>query len=488
MTSCPTINADIPICQAQYGKKIILSLGGGLQTYQLTGAADGVAFADFLWGAFGPQDAAWIKAGKPRPFDGTDGTAVVVDGFDFDIEFPSTDNAAGYIAMINRLRTLFNSYTGKQFLITGAPQCATPDANMNSMIVAAQFDILFIQFYNTGYCSARKYIDTGVGFTYNAWTALLAGTASANAKIYIGLPGSATAAGSYSSTNSYYLTPKEVATLVSAFYCDAHFGGIMIWEATYAESSVTDGLPYYQSVKNVLLAQDTSSSSSCGTAKSSTLSSAKSSTISTLKTIASSSIPSGVASTSKTTTSATSQSSSSVIISTDGSCGSSNGKTCPNSLCCSQYGYCGSGTAYCTNNCQSKYGLCSGTTSSSPISTILPSSSSSKSSSTTSSSALKPSTSPAPVTNSQKSQSTNPTTLFKSTTSSTSSTKAATSQAVVNISTNGLCGNVNDGNGGGKTCPAGQCCSSYGHCGVGAPWCGAGSCQSAFSQGTCSTS
>lgn len=82
--------ADIPVCQNTYGKKILLSLGGGTNTYQLTGAADGIAFADFLWGAFGPRTAAWLAAGKPRPFDGVNGQEVEVDGFDFDIETPST--------------------------------------------------------------------------------------------------------------------------------------------------------------------------------------------------------------------------------------------------------------------------------------------------------------------------------------------------------------------------------------------------------------
>jgi chitinase len=43
-----------------------------------------------LWGAFGPQTAAWVSAGKPRPFDGPNGQAVEVDGFDFDIEYPSS--------------------------------------------------------------------------------------------------------------------------------------------------------------------------------------------------------------------------------------------------------------------------------------------------------------------------------------------------------------------------------------------------------------
>lgn len=89
-SECPNLVADIPICQGTYSKKIVLSLGGASQTYQLTGASDGVAFADFLWGAFGPQTPSWPASGQPRPFDGPNGQEVEVDGFDFDIEMPST--------------------------------------------------------------------------------------------------------------------------------------------------------------------------------------------------------------------------------------------------------------------------------------------------------------------------------------------------------------------------------------------------------------
>lgn len=42
-------------------------------------------------------------------------------------------------------------------------------------------------------------------------------------------------------------------------------------------------------------------------------------------------------------------------------CGSQGGgAVCANNLCCSQYGYCGSGDAYCGTNCQS--GPCTGST------------------------------------------------------------------------------------------------------------------------------
>ena len=88
-SECPNIVADIPICQSTYGKKIILSIGGATATNPIIGASAGIAFADFLWGAFGPQTSAWLASGQPRPFDGPNGEAVEVGGFDIDIEWPS---------------------------------------------------------------------------------------------------------------------------------------------------------------------------------------------------------------------------------------------------------------------------------------------------------------------------------------------------------------------------------------------------------------
>lgn len=87
MENCHQIVDDIPSCQ-QAGKKVFLSLGGGTS---ISGATDGgqyiaseesaIAFAEFLWGAFGPVNANWTAQGGPRPFDD-----IVFDGFDFDIE------------------------------------------------------------------------------------------------------------------------------------------------------------------------------------------------------------------------------------------------------------------------------------------------------------------------------------------------------------------------------------------------------------------
>ncbi|KAI8936200.1 hypothetical protein NX059_006631 [Plenodomus lindquistii] len=54
--------------------------------------------------------------------------------------------------------------------------------------------------------------------------------------------------------------------------------------------------------------------------------------------------------------------SSTQVVSTNGQCGASaNGMTCLGSQlgdCCSQYGYCGSTSAFCTTGCQSAFGNC----------------------------------------------------------------------------------------------------------------------------------
>jgi len=66
-----------------------------------------------------------------------------------------TDNQAGYITMIRRLCSYFLG-AGKRYLIHGAPQCVASDANIGSVIQNAQFDIIWVQFYNTPSYSASN--------------------------------------------------------------------------------------------------------------------------------------------------------------------------------------------------------------------------------------------------------------------------------------------------------------------------------------------
>ncbi|KAF7915018.1 uncharacterized protein EAE98_011341 [Botrytis deweyae] len=261
---CPGIQEGIPYCQS-LGKKILLSLGGASNTYQLTGAADGEYFADFLWGSYGPFKQSWVDAGGIRPMDGgyygTDPSVHIdIDGFDFDIEFGPTDYSEGYIAMINRLREHFAENPSKKYFISGAPQCPLPEPNMGAMIAGAQFDLLWIQFYNNAaaQCTARQWADnyalTGqedsVGFTYDKWVSTINSGASAGASIYLGLLGS-----TFAGTASDYISPLEAQSLIESYHNKPQFGGVMIWEATYSQEN-TDaelkGDSYHGFIKSCL--------------------------------------------------------------------------------------------------------------------------------------------------------------------------------------------------------------------------------------------
>ncbi|ORX55398.1 hypothetical protein BCR36DRAFT_410326 [Piromyces finnis] len=111
-------------------------------------------------------------------------------------------------------------------------------------------------------------------------------------------------------------------------------------------------------------------------------------------------------------------------LSIDGRCGEGHGR-CPSDECCSEYGYCGSTSSYCGSGCQSAWGYCSLSNSSTTTETI--------------------------------------------TTENSSSTDSTY---------DGSCGS------GKGACPNGQCCSKYGYCGTSSAYCGSG-CQSEY--GKCTT-
>lgn len=170
------------------------------------------------------------------------------------------DGSAGYIAFATQLRKLFPASPQTGLTLTAAPQCAVPDASMGQLIATVAFDALFIQFYNTPACSARAWANanpnytpgtrsfpTG-GFTFDAWSTAVAGGASSAAKLYIGLPGSADAV----DDPSYYVNQNETMNLIDAYFCNRNFGGVAIYDATYAEENVNLGQTYSQWTKSVL--------------------------------------------------------------------------------------------------------------------------------------------------------------------------------------------------------------------------------------------
>ena len=238
---CDALAADIDTCKSN-GVKVILSLGGGAGIYSLQSEEQAKTIGQNLWDAYGNA----VKGGVPRPFGNT-----FVDGWDFDIE--SSGGNQYYQYMISTLRSNFASDSSGQYYITGAPQCPIPEPNMNVIITNAQFDYLWVQFYNNPGCSVNGPIN------YDDWKTNIANTPSANAKIFIGVPASPLGATGTSSGAQYYLEPSALAALVGQYDSDAAFGGVMMWSAGISNRNVNNGCTYAQEAKNIL-----STGAACG--------------------------------------------------------------------------------------------------------------------------------------------------------------------------------------------------------------------------------
>lgn len=151
---CPAVAASIKTCQSR-GKKVLLSLGGAAGIYGFTDDAQATQFAKIIWEMF----LGGTAPGWPRPF----GDAVL-DGIDLDIE---AGTGTVYAAFVTGLRALYSGTasnpSGRQFLVTAAPQCPFPDAWVGDALAKSWFDYVWVQFYNN-YCSAA-----GGNFNFNVW-------------------------------------------------------------------------------------------------------------------------------------------------------------------------------------------------------------------------------------------------------------------------------------------------------------------------------
>ncbi|KID82549.1 class III chitinase ChiA2 [Metarhizium guizhouense ARSEF 977] len=237
--NCDALAKAIDTCRAT-GVKVLLSLGGASGAYSLTSQQEAEAIGQNLWDAYGKPGSS---SAVPRPFGSTS-----VDGWDFDIE--SNAGNGFYQFMIAKLRANFASDPGHQYLITGAPQCPIPEPNMNEIITKAQFDYLWVQFYNNPGCS----VDGTINFA--DWKKKVAGTPSANAKIFIGVPASPLGATGTPTGERYYLEPEKLAALVGRYSSDPAFGGVMMWAAGFSDANVNNGRTYAQTAK-AILANDT---------------------------------------------------------------------------------------------------------------------------------------------------------------------------------------------------------------------------------------
>ncbi|KAJ5100454.1 chitinase 2 [Penicillium angulare] len=233
-SQCDDLAAAITTCQNN-GVKVILSLGGAVGAYSLSSQEEAETIGQNLWDAYGNVGNGTV----PRPFG-----SAFVNGWDFDIEASSGNQYYQY--MISTLRSNFASDSANTYYITGAPQCPIPEPNMQQIIVNSQFDYLWVQFYNNPGCSTNGAIN------YDDWVSNVAGTPSADAKIFIGVPAAPDGATGTASGAQYYLEPTALATLVGNYSSNPAFGGIMMWSAGFSDSNVNNGCTYAQEAKSIL--------------------------------------------------------------------------------------------------------------------------------------------------------------------------------------------------------------------------------------------
>lgn len=258
--NCDQIGEDITTCQ-QNGVKIFVSIGGAGadNTWYLTGDGDAEGVAYSLWNSY--ANPAVTASGSTRPF----GNATV-DGWDIDLESTGGSgypNSYMYLGtLVNTLRNYFKNDTSRSYYIGGAPQCyidssvAGGDSNMGPSMMAAQYDYLWIQFYNNE-CAANDLFnntnlntETGPGGNYNfaSWPAVLQGGASENAKLLVGIPGAPDAG----DIDYYYVHPDNVPSLVDQSKNVTNFDGIMIYDAGASDEINDNGQNYAQVCKSAL--------------------------------------------------------------------------------------------------------------------------------------------------------------------------------------------------------------------------------------------
>jgi len=193
-----------------------MSIGGATFTeggFDSSTAA--VAAANNIWKIFGPYTSS-----VSRPF----GTSAV-DGFDFDYE-SGVQNMIPFGQELRRLMNADKASTGKQWLLTVAPQCVFPDSANGAMLDGQVFfDIVFIQFYNN-WCGVQNFGNPNA-WNYDVWhNWAKTRSLNPNVKLMIGVPGGPGAAG------SGYIDSTALAKVIQYGKGYDTFAGIMMWDAS----------------------------------------------------------------------------------------------------------------------------------------------------------------------------------------------------------------------------------------------------------------
>lgn len=199
-----------------------MSLGGDSYTEGgFSSPAEAIANAENLWSWFGSN----ITAEGPRPFG-----SAIVDGFDFDFE-----SSTNYLVpFAKRLRQLADE-SGRNFLLTAAPQCPYPDAALGPILAGAvAMDAVFVQYYNND-CGIQHFVD-GVDpqpkFNFDSWdTWAKTVSANPNVKVLLGIPGNVGGA------SFGYMSASWVEFVIQYAKRYSSFGGVMVWDASQMYSN-----------------------------------------------------------------------------------------------------------------------------------------------------------------------------------------------------------------------------------------------------------
>ncbi|KAH6672159.1 glycoside hydrolase superfamily [Halenospora varia] len=224
--TCTMISEDIQVCQSQFNKTIILSLGGA--TYAeggFTSSTQAISSAQQIFSIFGPPSSS----STARPF----GNAII-NGFDFDFE----STVSNMVPFAQTLRSLMDSdiaNSGREWILVAAPQCVYPDAADGEMLAGPVFfDAVFVQFYNN-FCGTPGFVPgatTQTRFNIDVWdTWAKTISLNPNVKVFLGIPGSASAAG------SGYVSGTALGQIIAFCKGFSSFGGVMIWDESQADAN-----------------------------------------------------------------------------------------------------------------------------------------------------------------------------------------------------------------------------------------------------------
>lgn len=204
---CVALASEIEYCQS-IGIKVLLSIGGGVGTYNLSSVSDAKNVANYLWNTYlGGTNSSFRPLGN-----------ATLDGIDFDIELGSTlyyNNLAKFLASYSLL--------GRKVYLSAAPQCPFPDAHLGTALRTGLFDYVWVQFYNNPPCEYLNSNTTNLISSWNLWSKQWF-----IRKLFLGLPAATQAAGSG-------FIPADVLTtqVLPVIKKTPKYGGVMLWSRYY---------------------------------------------------------------------------------------------------------------------------------------------------------------------------------------------------------------------------------------------------------------